>query len=354
MTPRVVFVDDEPAVLAGMRDRLRRHRGRWEMAFWSSPIEAIGDLEAHGADVIVSDVRMPKMNGAELLGRARQLCPAATRIALTGQTDAATALELHLVAHQFLGKPCDVDRIVDLVERRSRLGQMVPAGAIALATSAPEVPASPTTYRELEKVFARASWTIDDAAEVVERDEVAALQLLRIASSPYFGARPVRSVRDALSLLGAKAVQRIVLGLNAQGGFSAVARTTLAGHTHHALVVAERAASLARPERRSDAYLGGMLHDIGGLVIAATHPEEHREILAHAGKDERRMVARETEVLGFDHADVGAALLAVWGLPCELVEAVLLHHRAGGSELAAWVREAGAEPTSSADRGAPT
>lgn len=340
MKPRVVFVDDEPELLAGMRDRLRRHRQAWDMLFFTSPREALADITAHGADVVISDVRMPEMNGAELLGKVREACRSATRVALSGQTDAETAMALHVVAHQFLSKPCDPSTLVEVIERRARLSLAVPRAALELVASAPEVPAAPLTYRELDALFSRDGWSLDEVLAVLERDAIAAMHLVRVASSPYFGGRRASSLKDAALLLGAKTVQRIVLGLEAAGAF-ANGNTTSAqrlAYAKHAELVAARVAERAPASRAGDAYVLGLLHDVGSLVMAATQPSLYQDIAREA---EARAVAIEVverERLGFDHAQAGAGLLAIWGLPCDLVEAVLLHHGEGGGELAEWLR----------------
>lgn len=341
MKPRVIFVDDEPELLAGLRDRLRRHRHAWDMAFFVSAREALADVAERGADVVVSDVRMPEMNGAELLSEVREVCRSATRVALSGQTDAETAMQLHVVAHQFLGKPCDVSTLVEIIERRERIAGFVPRAGLELVASAPEIPAAPLTFRELETLFSREAWSLDEVRAVIERDAIAAMHVMRVASSPYFGGRRVSSLKDAVMLLGARTVQRIVLGLEAAGAFAQGTTSTAlrTAYARHAQLVAARLAERAPPARAADAYVLGLLHDVGSLVMAATQPATYDAMRREAAERGVPIELVERQRLGFDHAQAGGALLAIWGLPCDIVEAVLLHHAEGGGELAAWLRE---------------
>lgn len=341
MNGRVVFVDDEPAILEGLRDRLWRLRRGWNLVFHASPRDALHDIAENGADVVISDVRMPEIDGAELLGRVRELAPAATRVALTGQADADTALQVHVTAHQFLSKPCDIARIVDVIERRAALGASVPMTALVVAASAPEVPASPRTFRQLDLLFSRESWGLEEASRIIEADAIAATHVVRVASSPYFGGRHVSSVDGAVRLLGARTVQRIVLGLNTAGAFGSSTRDARGqGYSRHASQIAEWASTVAEPARASDAYVAGLLHDVGSLVLSTTHAKSHAMAVERAGVVGIPLEHAERDAFGFDHADVGAALLGIWGLPGDIVEAVLLHHREGGGPIAQWLREA--------------
>jgi len=103
----VLFVDDEPRILEGLRRMLRGQRNEWDMAFAPGGEAALAMMGATTFDVIVSDMRMPEMDGAALLTQVRNLYPQVVRIVLSGHTELSTALRVVPVAHQFLAKPCD-------------------------------------------------------------------------------------------------------------------------------------------------------------------------------------------------------------------------------------------------------
>src|SRR4030067_587909 len=104
---RILFVDDEPNVLSALRRSLRNMREEWEMEFIEGAENALERLKHAAFDVIVSDIRMPGMDGVELLKRVKQLYPAMTRLALSGHADLELALESSTIIHQFLAKPCE-------------------------------------------------------------------------------------------------------------------------------------------------------------------------------------------------------------------------------------------------------
>src|SRR5208283_4746248 len=102
----VLFVDDEPYVLDGLRRMLHGYRGEWRMKFTTSASQALQFLAETPCDVIVTDMRMPDMTGAEFLARVAQLYPQVVRIVLSGMCDRQQSLALAVSAHQFLAKPC--------------------------------------------------------------------------------------------------------------------------------------------------------------------------------------------------------------------------------------------------------
>src|SRR4051812_28888233 len=118
---KVLFVDDEPRVLEALERALRIARVGWEMSFATSGEAALAVLEANRYDVIVSDMRMPGMDGAALLAAAFERDPAMARVVLSGQAEEAAALRVIHVAHQFLSKPCDTKLLRHVVERSGLL-----------------------------------------------------------------------------------------------------------------------------------------------------------------------------------------------------------------------------------------
>ena len=109
----VLFVDDEPQVLEGLRDLLRPQRMRWEMRFADTPEEALRAMEHHPADVVVSDLRMPGLKGATLLALIEAWHPASKRIVLSGHVGTDGGVRAHAV----LTKPCDAGTLVRAIEQ---------------------------------------------------------------------------------------------------------------------------------------------------------------------------------------------------------------------------------------------
>ena len=121
MTTRVLFVDDQPEILAGLRRMLRVLRNEWQMEFVESGEEALALMAEAPFDVVVSDMRMPGMDGAQLLTETMTQYPGTVRIILSGQADQASVMRAVTPAHQYLSKPCDAEMLKATVARASSL-----------------------------------------------------------------------------------------------------------------------------------------------------------------------------------------------------------------------------------------
>lgn len=144
---RVLFVDDEPNILEGLRTLLRRHRRQWEMTFAVGGPAALELLKTENFDVVVSDMRMPEVDGAALLAHVQRQQPRTVRIVLSGHTELEAALRAIPVAHQFLSKPCDAAELENVVERACALQSLVEDPKIRQAVGGiQQLPALPRVY----------------------------------------------------------------------------------------------------------------------------------------------------------------------------------------------------------------
>ena len=112
---RVLFVDDEPNVLRGLRRMLRNMRNEWHTEFVEGGQKALDLLEGYEFDVIISDMRMPGINGVDLLRKVMESHPEMVRIILSGQSDEELIRETVGVTHHFLSKPCSPDVLRSMV-----------------------------------------------------------------------------------------------------------------------------------------------------------------------------------------------------------------------------------------------
>jgi DNA-binding NtrC family response regulator len=108
MTARILFVDDDPQLLSALKRVLHRDRGHWEMVFVHSGQQAIDELGRGAFDVVVSDMRMPEINGTALLAHVKRESPRTMRLILSGTADIEDMEKAQAVAHALLGKPCPV------------------------------------------------------------------------------------------------------------------------------------------------------------------------------------------------------------------------------------------------------
>ena len=114
---RILFVDDEPAILAGLRNVFYRDRARWEMSFANGSDEALRLLAEQRYDVVISDMRMPGMDGATLLEQIKRNSPQTVRIMLSGSADKEEVDRATAAVDELLGKPCDTRTLRLTIER---------------------------------------------------------------------------------------------------------------------------------------------------------------------------------------------------------------------------------------------
>jgi HD-like signal output (HDOD) protein/CheY-like chemotaxis protein len=342
---RVLFVDDEPNVLEGLRGVLRKQRKVWEMTFVASGGEALAVLAASPQDVIVSDMRMPGMDGVSLLGRVQAEHPATARLVLSGQTEPDAARRVVHVAHQFLSKPCDGHLLRQAIERVCTLpdllasagGRTTPLALREAAGAVAQLPLDPALRARLLDPAA----TVEEMTAAVERDPGMAAKLLQLASSALFGApHPVADLGAAVGALGGETIRQLVRAPESEQAV-AVALGPLSDRAVRAAGLVRRL--LGDHPQAPLAVSACLLQDVGLLVLATRLPDLLAEVNAAATRAGRPSWQVERQLLGVTHADIGAYLLGLWGLPPALVEAVAAHHgEGGGGEVTSAVRTASA------------
>lgn len=185
---RILFVDDEIRILEGLQRMLRPQRKEWEMAFAPGGQAALTMLEASTFDVIVSDMRMPGIDGAALLETVRQKYPSVLRIILSGYTELEASYRAVPVAHQFLLKPCDPDALRAAIERATSLVEVLNSKMLAsLVGSLQELPSLPRTYAELRHALSDPDSSIDQVVRIVEQDVAITAKVLQLVNSAFLG-----------------------------------------------------------------------------------------------------------------------------------------------------------------------
>ncbi|MDP3856580.1 MAG: HDOD domain-containing protein [Stagnimonas sp.] len=328
---RILFVDDEPGILDGLRNSLRRQRHRWEMVFVASGTEALRELEKAPCDLVVTDMRMPLMDGAELLRRVKAGWPATARIVLSGQAEQEAILRTLPVAHQFLCKPCDPEQLSAVIDRSCRLGALLNHDPLRRAIGALDsLPCLPRHRAALEATLARPGTGLAEVGAIVERDPALSVKLLQLVNSGYFGSGGTQcSIRQAVTYLGLELLRTLVTDTQvfatpptASGGMD------LEPWQRHSLRMARLMRRFFAGEKLAEeAYALGLIHDVGEVVLAAALAGPHGRSGTAPIASGATATLREPLNADVGHAEVGAYLLGIWGLPLSMVEAVTHHHR---------------------------
>lgn len=329
---RVLFVDDEPEFLEGLKRMLRPQKQEWELAFAPSGATALALMAASPFDVIVTDMRMPGMDGIDLLERVQEEHPQVVRIVLSSHTELSTALRLVPVAHQFLAKPCDAHMLRVAVERACHLKALLHDDSIRRTVGAMgDLPSLPRTYHALTLALADPDTSLQKIARIVELDVGISAKILQLVNSAFFGvARSITNIQKAVGYIGFSTLKCLVLSVEVFRVFApkgSLLGFSLEDLQRHARLTASIASRLPVPSHLVDiAIVSGMLHDVGKLIMAWKFPERFVKLMVEARQEKCPLHQVEEREFGFSHAEIGAYLLGLWGLPYAVVEAVALHH----------------------------
>jgi len=332
-TQRILFVDDDDLILRSIDRVLRRHaqQAGWEMHFLTDGDLALELLEQKAFDVILVDAQMPRMNGTSLLRRVQESHPGIVRILVSGHTGPdmlRTALPL---AHQFIAKPCDGQLLKVTLENACSLGGILKRPELrALVGSSNELPSAPRTYVEISNALNNPHASTRTVAEIVEKDIALSARVLQLVSSGLYGLpRQVGSIGGAVAFLGVEMIKAIVLSIEVSKMFPvsrAIPDFSIDALQRRSAAAAQLAKRLLGHESGADSVLiAGMLQDVGQLIFAARAAQRFSIALSTSARSKTPLYEAELELFGSTHAEVGAYLLGLWGLPARTVHAVAHH-----------------------------
>jgi HD-like signal output (HDOD) protein len=329
---RILFVDDESKILDGLQRMLRPDRKRWEMEFAVGGEAALKACDNARFDVVISDMRMPGMDGATLLGHIRDQYPGTARIILSGYSEITAATRAVHVAHRFLAKPCNASELQATIERVCTLQDVLCTPEIRqVIGTVGTLPSLSSTYTALTQALGRPDTSIDTVAEILSHDVAMSAKVLQLVNSAFFGlAQTVTSLQSAASYLGMETIKNLALVSEAFKVFvphSCIPQSEFEAIQIQAQMTAAIAVVLpADAKTREITVLAALLHDVGRLVLASKMPDRFCSVIALTKARGCEPFEAEEVLLGTSHAEIGAYLLGLWGLPNLAVEAIAHHH----------------------------
>lgn len=335
---RILFVDDEETVLRLLQRTVASMGAGWETACATSGEAALALLEQQSFEIVVSDMRMPGMSGGQLLNEIMRRHPGTVRIMMSGYADEAHVLKCVGATHQFLAKPFDLGALkVRLARIRSLKARLPNAEIKKLLAQRDHLPSIPSVYHQMLEALQSPDCPTQRLGEIVATDPGLTAKLLQLVNSAFFGAaREVSSAEEAVMILGVGIVRALALSVHVFSAFERVAAPDWSVEQlwHHSLRVGRLARKLVEVEEAGEelwepAFTAGVLHDIGKLLLADSLSDTYLTLHSRALKEGRPLIELEREAFGVTHAEVGAYLLDLWGLPTSLVEAVAFHHEPG-------------------------
>jgi putative nucleotidyltransferase with HDIG domain len=331
----VLFVDEDPRVLQGLRRMLHGERQNWTMQFAASGHEAIGCLDRDGFDAVVTDLRMPDMDGVELLTVVMERHPNVARIVLSGEIDPAVGLKAVRCAHQFIAKPCAPEALKAALARAFALRRLVGDNRLkALLSRLQTLPSQPALYTEVTAEIQSPNSSFRKVGTLIARDVGMTAKILQLVNSAFFGlARRIGSPQEAVALLGYDTVKALVLGVKIFSQFDSKRMQGLGLNAlwQHSLAASQCVQTISAAEKLSrqaqaEAFTAGILHDVGKLIFAQNFPERYADVLQRTRTSGRTLWDLEKECFGASHAELGAYLMGLWGLDEAVIDSIAYHH----------------------------
>lgn len=326
---KVLFVDDDPNILSGLK-RLMHGSAEFEARFCQGGEEALALMAKDHMDVVVSDMRMPQMDGAEFLSKVRVSFPGSIRVILSGYADAESVLRTVGPAHLYLAKPCDPGTLLQAIARPLALRRLLASEGLRTALARlSDLPTPPDLFFRLQEELQSPAASAASVAAIIGHDVAMTAELLKLTNSAYFSvsgraSTPLQAVRT----LGLDIVSALVLRIGIfrrmeANSANAALMAALNDYSLHVAALAERIAEAENAPQpvAKMAYCAGMLSSVGALVLLDAYPDSYPPLFARAAADAPAF-AVEQKAYGASHALIGAYLLGLWNFADPVVEAV--------------------------------
>lgn len=331
---QILFVDDEPNILKGLQRSLRPLRKHWDMTFVEGGENALKVLETNMFDAILSDMRMPGMDGSKLLKIVKEKYPNMVRIILSGHSDEEMIMKSVKSAHQYLSKPCDKETLITTVARACSLRDILQKKDLMnLLGGIETMPSIPALYAKIMKELNSEDASAVSVGDIIAQDMGMTAKILQLVNSSFFGMpRHISSTKEAVVMLGIDVVKTLVLGLEVFSKFKNALTVISVDEIHdHCVKTAVIAKELALAEKMDsqkadNAMICATLHDLGRLLLAEHFSDQYKLVAEMVDKNDITVFQAEKKVFQVTHSEVGAYLLGLWGLPDDIIEGIAFHH----------------------------
>ncbi len=330
---RVMFVGEDQELWP---DLLRSSSSEgWAMTFAHTADEALVALDEQSFDAIISNLNLRGMSGPEFLHEVRNRRSDVWRFLRADPRSVQDTRGWAGAAHQLIEFPAGAEAIQQRLTKAFREEFWKP-GAIAqtLLTTCPVLPSLPKVYHRILDLLNSPDASLEKIGALIEQDPPMSAKILKLVNSAIFALRlDVNRASEAVMYLGIETTKAILLLAHSTSAFHPIERIhfSMEQLVRHSVATARFARWISQEEcprgqTPDQAYTAGLLHDIGKFLLAANRPEAYGRAIQHARKNQLSLRQAEMDFFGADHAEIGGALLASWGLPQPIVEAVALHH----------------------------
>lgn len=329
---KILFVDDELQILKAL-GRIFMDTD-YEIYTAESGAGALAFLEKEVVDLIITDMRMPYMDGYELLTQVKKLYPNIIRIILSGYSDEKVvfnALQKN-IAKIYIMKPWENDRLVTVIDQVFKTEKILTSvNLLTLINGTEHLPTIETSFQRILQLIDKEA-DLSSIAQEIERDQSIASKILHVANSAYYNAK-TGSLKQAITYIGIQNTRNLVLSTSIIESFKSngIVREKIEIIWNHAFVtnkllnfIYQKHLNKKLPESLSAT---GLLHNIGLVLFLSNYEQEYLKLLLSTRAQRKSVEEFELEKFNVTHNEAGSYLLNWWEFPYAIVEAAMYHHK---------------------------
>ncbi len=328
----ILLVDDERPILRSLQRVFADTE--YEIHIADSGAAALKLLAEQRVDLILSDMRMPEMDGHQFLRQVKELYPQTLRIILSGYSDENVIFRSLLdgSAKLYLLKPWDNERLLQVVTNMLKMRDLFRERRILeLVSGIDTLPIVAQTYLAVRRLIDENA-EMKEIADEIERDPAMAARVLSLANSAFNGVN-TGSVKQAIIYMGLSVVKELLLSTSVLAeapqrgpGFDG---KLFCRHAAYANRFVEQIFRRKLAKKLPDSVAcAALLCDVGTIFLTRNFAVPYGEAIQRAAGDENLTLSQaERELIGVSHSELGAYLLEWWGLPFSMVEVAMYHHQ---------------------------
>ncbi|BBB30518.1 response regulator [Neptunomonas japonica] len=313
----------------------------WSVCRVDSAEKMLERIQQQHFDIIIVGVSDNPEQMLAALMLVIQASPNSIRIVVSGNLSPTIAARISEVAHSSLPENCTDVQLSLSVEQALKVAGLIHKPEIRDFIGRIErLPSLPDIYEALNRALMSGHSSAREIAQIVERDPVMSAKVLQLVNSAFFGLeRQIYRLNEAVTILGVRLIRDLTLASHLFEAFpQSSAWTSFSFSEIHSrsMLVARFAQDICRSVKadrhlQGQAFLAGLLHDFGMIVLASHDPEKYRIVMSKATELSQPLYVVEKMNIGVSHAEAGAYMLGLWNLPPKVIEAVLFHHFPGSS-----------------------
>ena len=336
MKKRILFVGQDQALFQEFQAHCPGPESAWAVQHAATEEEALALCHQQTMAAVVADVNLNGKNGAELLDAFMRRQPKALRIIISDLADVESTMKCIGHAHHHVLKPCGAQTLLQALQQAFAQEEWLPSEPVqGLIAQMRQVPSPLKAYTLIVEEMKSPACSLERIGQLIEQDPAVTAKILQLANSAVFGlelhvVRPV----EAVTYIGLETTKAVVLLAHTFSSFDhlKLVHFSIDDLWRHSVEVGRMARRVAEKENAGQeiaeqAFVAGLLHDIGKLLFAANHGGLFGKVLRLAREQHCNLWEAEAQILpGVGHAELGATVLGIWGLPKTITEAVALHH----------------------------